>query len=204
MTVPRSQVVDAPAYAAAAAREIGTTVVVKGTAPGLFHKSEHRMVELGLVGDAQVVAAAQRIEAAARRASIHTIGYLVMEQVEGQLDVYVGFKRDPQFGSSFLVGLGGVWAEFLHDVAIHVGDLDSDAAHALIDRSTVGAMMRGARGGSLAVDSVANALVAIADVAAAAPSIDAIDVNPLIVSRQRAVAVDAVIEVAVAQDEVFA
>jgi succinyl-CoA synthetase beta subunit len=201
VAVPRSHVVDTPAYAAAAAREIGATVVIKGTAPGLFHKSEHRLVELGLTGDAQVTAAAHRIEAAARRAGVYGVGYLVMEQVEGALDVYVGFKRDPQFGPTFVVGLGGVWTEFLSDVAIHVGDLDSAAARALVDRSTVGAMMRAARGGALNAEGVVQALTALADIAAAAPSVDAIDVNPLIVGRDRAVAVDAVIETASSTEE---
>jgi acetate---CoA ligase (ADP-forming) len=200
--VPRAHVVDTPAYAAAAAREIGTTVVLKGTAPGLFHKSEHRLVELGLAGDDQVTAAAQRIEAAARRADIYRVGYLVMEQVEGPLDVYVGYKCDPQFGPTFLVGLGGVWTEFLNDVAIHVGDLDVDAARALVARSTVGAMMRTARGGALDTEGVVLALTALADIVASAPSVDAIDVNPLIVSRDRAVAVDGVIETAASKEAV--
>jgi acyl-CoA synthetase (NDP forming) len=192
--VPRSRVVDTPADAVAAAREIGATVVLKAVAAGLYHKSEHRLVELGLTGDDQVTAAACRIEEAAGRAGIEHIRYLVMEQADGLLDVYVGFKRDRQFGPTFLVGLGGIWTEFLSDVAIHVGHLDAAAARALVDRSAVGAMMRGARGGSLDSQAVVQTLTALAEVVASAPGVDAIDVNPLMVGRHGAVAVDAVIE----------
>jgi succinyl-CoA synthetase beta subunit len=204
VTVPRALVADTADSAAAAADEIGGTVVVKAVAPGLFHKSEHRLVEVGVVGAEQALAAATRIEEAARAASIGSARFLVMEQVDAQLDVYVGFRRDPQFGATFVVGLGGVWTEFLHDVVLHVGDLDAHAARALVERSTVGAMMRGARGGALDVEGVVHTLVAIADLVAASPLVNAVDVNPLMVSRDRAVAVDAVIEIVPAAEEAFA
>ena len=60
--------------------------------------------------------------------------------------------------------------------------------------SKVGRMMREARGGALDVDAVARALVAVTDIGLAHPEVVAIDVNPIIVGRDRAVAVDAVIE----------
>jgi hypothetical protein len=55
-------------------------------------------------------------------------------------------------------------------------------------------MMLRARGGALDVESVAAALVAVSDLGLAHPEVVAIDVNPIIVGRDRAVAVDAVIE----------
>ena len=55
-------------------------------------------------------------------------------------------------------------------------------------------MMREARGGALDIDGVARAIVAVSDLGVAHPEIAAIDVNPIIVGRDRAVAVDAVIE----------
>jgi hypothetical protein len=54
--------------------------------------------------------------------------------------------------------------------------------------------MRDARGGALDLDAVARSLVAVTDIGLAHPEVVAIDVNPIIVSRDRAVAVDAVIE----------
>jgi acyl-CoA synthetase (NDP forming) len=193
--VPATLEAATPSAAAVVAREIGGTVVVKGMAPGLLHKSEHNLVEVGVVGEHQARAAAERIAAQAERAGTE-VRYLVMEQVRGALDVYVGYKRDPQFGPTFLVGLGGVWTEFLGEVEIHVGDLDDAAARRLVSASKAGDMMRRARGGALCADDVVRALVAVADLVAACPAIAAVDINPLIVSRERAVAVDAVIETA--------
>jgi acetyltransferase len=189
-----------PMEAAAVARDFGCTVVIKALAPDVVHKSDFNLVEVGITGARSASAAAQRIDAASRRAGL-SVRYLVMEQVSGGLDVYVGYKRDRQFGSTFVIGLGGVWTEFLRDVCIHVGDLDEPAARRLVARSRVGDMMRRARGGALCEDGVVRALVALSDIVACEPQIQAIDVNPLIVSRTRAAAVDAVIETASAQKE---
>jgi hypothetical protein len=82
----------------------------------------------------------------------------------------------------------------LDSVSVHVGALDLEGAHRLLAASHVGRMMTEARGGALDVDSVALALVAVTDLGIAHPEVVAIDVNPIIVGRDRAVAVDAVIE----------
>jgi acyl-CoA synthetase (NDP forming) len=198
--VPRRVVVDTAEEAGAAAEQLAGAVVVKGLSAGLHHKSEHNLVELGLVGERQTIRAAQRIQAAAGWAGVE-VRYLVMEQIEGVLDVYVGYRHDPQFGPTFLVGLGGVWTEFYSDVEIHVGDLDEPTARSVVDRSTVGRMMREARGGALFDEGVVQALVVLGDLVAGCPLIQAIDVNPLIVSRTRAVAVDAVIETVPLREE---
>ena len=116
---------------------------------------------------------------------------LVAEMVRGDLEVLVGFHRDPVFGPTCPVGLGGVWTEYLDVVDVHVGELDGPTARAVLERSRVGRMITGARGGALDEDGVIRALRAVSRLGASSPAITAIDVNPVIVSRTRAVAVDA-------------
>jgi ATP-grasp domain len=111
--------------------------------------------------------------------------------VRGDLEVLVGFHRDPVFGPTCLVGLGGVWTEYLDVVDVHVGELDEPTAGGFLDRSRVGRMIAGARGGALDRDGVVRALCAVSRLGASSPDVTAIDVNPVIVSRTRAVAVDA-------------
>ena len=86
---------------------------------------------------------------------------IVAELVRGDLEVLVGFHRDPVFGPTCLVGLGGVWAEFLDVVDVHVGALDEATAGRFLDRSRVGRMIAGARGGALDRDGVVRALCAV-------------------------------------------
>jgi hypothetical protein len=90
-----------------------------------------------------------------------------------------------------LVGLGGVWTDFLDVVDVHVGELDEATAGRFVDRSRVGRMLAGARGGALDRGGVVRALCAVSRLGASAPEVTAIDVNPVIVGRTRAVAVDA-------------
>jgi acyl-CoA synthetase (NDP forming) len=182
-----------PQEAVAAAATLEGPVVVKAVADGLLHKSDLGLVMTNVVGSDAVELAAREVLCRATGAGLD-VELLVVEQITGSLDVVVGYKRDPQFGPTTIVGLGGVWAEMLDSISVHVGSLDLRAALRLLDGSQVGRMMREARGGALDVDGVARALVAVSDVGVAHPEIAAIDVNPIIVGRDRAVAVDAVIE----------
>jgi hypothetical protein len=127
------------------------------------------------------------------RAAEHAVPLelLVAEMVSGDLEVLVGYHRDPMFGPTCLVGLGGVWTEFLDIVDVHVGELDETTAAGFLDRGRVGRMIAGARGGALDRDGVIRALCAVSRLGASSSEITAIDVNPVIVSRTRAVAVDA-------------
>lgn len=120
---------------------------------------------------------------------------LVTEMVNGDLEVLVGYHLDPSFGATLLLGLGGVWAEHLDVVDIHVGELDEAGASRFLDSSRVGKMINNARGGALDRHGVITALCAVSKLGGSSPHINAIDVNPLIVTRTRAVAVDAALTV---------
>ncbi|MGX5653350.1 acetate--CoA ligase family protein [Geodermatophilus nigrescens] len=191
LDVPRSARVTTVAEAVAAFADLGSRpVVLKGVAAGLLHKTDVGLVRVGLGTADEVAVEADRMLAWAAR---HGVGMdlLVAELVRGDLEVLVGFSRDPVFGPAVLVGLGGIWAEALDVVDVHVGDLDPAAARSFLDRSRVGRMMAGARGGPLDPDGVVRALCAVSALGRSSGAISAVDVNPLIVSRDRAVAVDA-------------
>ncbi|MDP5183614.1 acetate--CoA ligase family protein [Blastococcus sp. BMG 814] len=195
LDVPRTRRVTTAGAASAAFAELGAPVVLKGVAEGLLHKTEVGLVRVGLSTpqETQVEAAGMLARAAEQGV---TLDLLVAELVRGDLEVLVGFHRDPAFGPTVLLGLGGVWAEFLDVVDVHVGDLDECTAHAFLDRSRIGRMVRDARGGALDRDGVVRALCAVSRLGASYPEISAIDVNPVIVSRTRAVAVDAALTLA--------
>ena len=190
---PRQIRVQTPEQAAEVARDLDGPVVVKAVADGLLHKTDLGLVITNVVGGDAAQLAAREVLCRAAKAELD-IELLVVEQITGALDVVVGYKHDDQFGPTALVGLGGVWTELLDSVSVHVGALDVRSAQQFLDRSHVGRMMREARGGALDSESVARALVAVTDLGIAHPEIVAIDINPIIVARDHAVAVDAVIE----------
>jgi hypothetical protein len=84
-----------------------------------------------------------------------------------------------------------VWTEFLDIVDVHVRPLDESTAGDFLDRGRIGRMIALARGGVLDRDGVIRVLCAVSRLGASSAEITAIDINPAIVSRTRAVAVDA-------------
>jgi acyl-CoA synthetase (NDP forming) len=195
LSVPRTLRVSSTAAAVKAYTDIGGTVVVKGVAEGLLHKTEAGLVAVGLTTAEDVRREADRMLTWAAEQQV-SLELLVVEMVRGDLEVLVGFHRDGVFGPTCLVGLGGVWTEFLDVVDIHVGELDEATAGRFLDRSQAGRMISGARGGALDRDGIIRALCAVSRLGASSPEITAIDVNPVIVSKNRAVAVDAALTVA--------
>ncbi|MDV3128437.1 acetate--CoA ligase family protein [Mycobacterium sp. 21AC1] len=190
LTVPQSIRVTSSDAAVQAFATIGAPVVVKGVAEGLLHKTEAGLVAVGLTTAEHVHREAERMLDFALRHDLD-LDLLVAEMVRGELEVLVGYHRDPTFGATCLVGLGGVWAEYLDAVDIHVGELDESGARRFLDNSRVGKMMANARGGALDRGGVLSALCAVSKLGVSSPQINAIDVNPIIVGRTRAVAVDA-------------
>lgn len=169
------------------AAEIGYPVVLKAIGPGIAHKTEHGLIELGLTDD-------EAVRAAAARLSGHGGDLLVQEMVAGGRELLLGMKRDPQYGPCLSFGLGGVFAEALDDVALALAPVDKAEALALLGAIRAKAML-GAWRGMLPVNSetLAGAIVGLSRLALEIPEIREIDINPLIVVGDRPVAVDALV-----------
>src|SRR6185503_14723376 len=186
---------DAPT-AVTVARRIARPVVLKLDADGLSHKTELGGVALGLQGDDAVYGAALNLFETARRRGIAIRGLLVEPMAAPGTELIVGLRRDPQFGPAVLVGLGGILAEFLDDVAIRLAPLDAATAEAMLDDLRGASLLGGVRG-RLPADraAVARILVALGDLGIARPDILEVDLNPVIVSAAGAIAVDALVVV---------
>jgi acetate---CoA ligase (ADP-forming) len=169
--------------ALAAAAELGYPVVLK--AADRLHKSEGGGVVLELADDGQLTSAYGQLDA--RECSVEA-----MAPLEDGVELIVGAKRDPRFGAIVLVGLGGVYAEILDDVAVALAPVDEGQAERLI-RSLRGApLLEGTRGRPpLDIPAAAAAVAAVSRAAAACAAVAELDVNPLLVLPQSAVALDA-------------
>jgi acetate---CoA ligase (ADP-forming) len=194
--VEATAVVDA-GTAVAVARRLGRPVALKVEAAGLTHKSDIGGVALGLHGDDSVYAAALRLFDDARRRGLDVRGLLVEPMVAAGTELILGMRRDPQFGPVVLVGLGGVLAEFLDDVAIRLAPIGEETAMGMLDDLRGAALLRGVRGRA-GVDraALARMLVALGDLGLERPDIVEIDLNPVIAGPRGSIAVDALVVVA--------
>jgi acyl-CoA synthetase (NDP forming) len=95
-----------------------------------------------------------------------------------------------------VVGLGGVLAEVLDDIAIRLVPVDRDAASAMLAGLRGANLLTGARGRpTLDTDAVADLVVGLSSLAMARPDIVEVDLNPVVVSPDGAIAVDALVVV---------
>ena len=194
--VPVVEATPAPdaATAVAVARRIGRPVALKLDTLTVAHKTEVGGVVLGLLGDDAVYGAALALLDGARPQGVAVRGLLVEPMVPPGVELIVGLRRDPQFGPAVLVGLGGILAEALDDVAIRLAPLDVDTAEAMLADLRGVSLLAGVRGRP-PVDrkAIARMLVELGVLGIERPDILEIDLNPVIASASGAIAVDALI-----------
>lgn len=188
--------VSTAAEAAAAASEIGFPVVAKLCGDAIAHKTERGLVRLRLTDDDAVRAAAEELLAMAT-AEDGAVSLLIAPMLSGSRELIAGLATDEQFGATVVLGLGGVLAEAVADVAIRLVPITRIDALDMIDDLRCQAVL-GAFRGEPPVDRerLADVLLALSAAAAAQPEVRSVDLNPLIVVDGVAVAVDALVEVA--------
>ena len=193
--VAPERVVHDAAGAATAATEIGFPVVVKLAGDAIAHKTERGLVRLGLNDAASVHEAAIELLAAATPED-GEVRVLVAPMLSGQRELIAGLAQDPQFGTTVMVGVGGVLAEAVADVSLRLVPISRVDAEEMIDDLATQALLGPFRGEpAVARDAVADVLLALSTAAEADPTIVSADLNPLIVVDGKPVAVDALGEV---------
>ncbi len=193
IALPRSQQVATAAEAAAAAERIGFPVVLKIRSPDILHKTEAGGVALNLRDRAEVERAAESLIAKARAAQpdARIDGFLVQEMVSG-IEAIVGARSDALYGPMLLVGAGGILVELAKDAALRMLPLTESDVLAMIDGLKLSKLLAGYRGRP-AADRAALGRTALAlgrfflDHRA---RIADIEINPLMVRQNGAVAVD--------------
>ena len=183
-----------PSAAARAATEVGLPVAVKLCGEHIAHKTERGLVRLGLADPDAVAAATAELLAAARPEDEAT-GVLVAPMVSGARELIAGIAVDEQFGPTVLLGIGGVLAEALADVAVRLVPLTPVDAHEMIEQLATQDLLGEFRGEPpVDRDAVVEVLMALSDVAQDESGVVSVDLNPLIIDRGRPVAVDALVE----------
>jgi acetate---CoA ligase (ADP-forming) len=175
--------------AIAAAGQIGYPVVLKTATPDVRHKVDVDGVRLGLTSPAEVRAAYAALE------SRLGAEMAVQRHVDAGVELALGIVRDPLVGPLIVVAAGGTLVELLSERAVALPPVDQVAAADLLGRLTVGRMLAGHRGRpAVNRGAVHDAVVAMSQLAIElGDQIEAVDVNPLIVSADGAVAVDALV-----------
>ena len=181
--------------AAASAKAIGFPVVLKINSETVTHKSDVGGVQLNLQDEQSVRQAYRNIEAAVREkvGSEHFRGVTVQPMVKQDgYELIIGSSVDSQFGPVILFGSGGQLVEVYRDRALALPPLNTTLARRLMEQTRVFLALQGVRGRApVNVPALENVLVRFSRLVIEQPWIKEMDINPLLVSSERIIALDA-------------
>lgn len=183
--VPLERSVKDADAAVQAADALGYPVVLKILSEDIPHKTEAGGVALNLADAAAVRAASARIFAsvAAHAPDARIEGLLVAPMLRGGTELIAGISRDPVFGPVVMVGMGGIYAEVLRDVAVQPAPVSQGQALAMIRSLRLFPLLDGARGQARAdIDAAARAVARLSEFACThRDQVGEIDLNPILV-----------------------
>ena len=176
--------------ALAAAKTIGYPVALKLNSTTIVHKTEVGGVALNLNRPADV-----RREFARLQEKIAPFeGVLVQPMVAaaGGIELVIGSSLDPQFGPILLFGSGGVLVEVYQDRALALPPLNRTLARRMMERTRIYSALLNPRGmGPVNLGDLEDLLVNFSQLVAEQPWIKEIDINPLLVTGEGMIALDA-------------
>ena len=188
IATPPRRVCTTRRQAHAALAELPGPVAVKLLDAAIVHKSDAGGVFLGVRDSAELDQALDGLEAAGHDR------FLVESMAPPGVDLLAGASRDPVFGPVVALGLGGVVAEALADVAVALAPLTASEAAELPAELAGRALLDGFRGGPVADRAaLGDVLARLGGLLASCPDVVDIEINPLRVTGDGLIALDAVL-----------
>lgn len=195
VTTPVMRVVRSTAEFEALSKALRSPYVLKAISPQIVHKSDVGAVRVGLRDARELAQALGEMAASLAAKSLQVRQWLVEEMAPPGVECVIGGVIDPEFGPMVMAGLGGVFVEVMRDVSFRICPIGRRDALEMIGELRGAPLLRGARGRApVSLQALADALVRIGGeggvLTSLAGELTEIDVNPLIVSADRAVAAD--------------
>ena len=165
---------------ASACAAIGYPVVMKIVSPEIIHKSDVGGVKLNLEDEKAAQKAFAELQQLGQKKGFQ--GVMVYPMLKQGLEVILGIKRDAQFGPVILFGLGGIYSEIFHDVALRVAPVTEEIAQEMIASTNAAALLSGCRGcAAKDVSALAAAIAKFSQLPFLYPDIQEMDLNPVFV-----------------------
>ena len=184
--------VESAHQAGRAAAGIGADVALKAVVPGLLHKSDAGAVQLGLRGAAATEKAADKMRKRLQDAGHTVTAYQVQRMAHGGVEMIVGVVQDQHFGPVLACGAGGTATELVKDLAVRITPITAGEASRMLRSLKTFPLLEGYRGAPRAdIASVEDVLLRVSAMVEAHPEVAEMDLNPVIVSPDGTVVVDA-------------
>lgn len=185
-----------PDEAARLAEEVGYPVVLKIESPQIQHKSDVGGVVLDIENE-EILRASygrmlERIKDNVPEAQIDGCTVQKMIEVRDSVEMILGIKKDPAFGTVILIGMGGTEAELIKDRRLEFPPLNERLANKMLESLKIYPLLTGYRGSSPKnIGKLVEIMIRLSYLAADYPEIEELDINPIIVTKDDVVALDA-------------
>lgn len=188
--LPKEKVVSAPEDLAQACQTIGFPVVVKGLSKDAIHKSDAGLVWLDIKNEEDLERVHKEI-VSIQENGLRIDQFLVQEYLQGEAEVFIGIHKDHDVGYLLVLGSGGKYTEVIQDITTLTIPSSPEKIRAHLSTTKIGKILAGSRNNGITPDSIVDIAYRLQGLVAGNEDlIAAIDLNPVLVSRQRSVAVD--------------
>ena len=178
------------------AEKKGYPVVLKIFSPDITHKSDAGGVALNIRDEEMVRASFKNmIKTVSQKvpdAKIEGVTVQKMVSPKNAVELILGIKKDPVFGTVMLVGMGGVTAELFKDKRLEFPPLNEQLARQTLQSLKIYPLLVGYRGSAPKnIDKLIEVIIRLSYLAADYPEIEELDINPLLVGPDDIIALDA-------------
>ena len=172
-------------------KRIGFPVACKLLSPGALHKTELGGIALDVADHAGAERAFARFRRIAATEHARFDGMLVQEMVKDGIELLLGGTRDPTFGPIVALGLGGIYTELLREYRLAVSPITAQDARRMLIGEALAKALSGYRGGPrVNLSRLCEVVSAFSRIMVENPSIEQMELNPLVATRNRILAVD--------------
>jgi acetyltransferase len=175
---------------------MGYPVVFKILSEDITHKSDVGGVILNINNDSEAEKAFDDIINSAGEkcpdANVEGVTVQSMVTLKDSIELILGIKKDPIFGTVILVGAGGITAELFADRSIGFPPLNERLARRMLEELKIWKLLKGYRGKpAVNIDKLIETMIRLSYLAADYPEIVELDINPLVVNEDEVMALDA-------------
>lgn len=164
-------------------------VVLKLSAPDALHKTEMKGIYLNVDDETKFNEGWDGLYASINKFNLKGASVLIQEMICKATETIIGVNSDKNFGRVMVFGTGGIYTEIMKDTTLRI--LPADDFDNMIKETKVGIILNGVRGEETkAVKPLADTLEKIQQIVLEIPEITAIDANPALITKDRAVVVD--------------
>jgi len=164
-------------------------VVMKLSSPDALHKTEMKGIYLFIKDEKKFNEAWDNLNESITKNNLKNASVLVQEMIIKSSEAIIGVNTDANFGKIMIFGTGGIYTEVMDDVSVRI--LPTDNFDEMVKETKIGKILNGVRGEEpKAVNKVIETLNKVQKIAFDFPEISSIDINPILVTKDRAVVVD--------------